>query len=90
MNRNTLVGSVCGLADLMNIGRMKMRGIIARLSEYGLITSQSSNRGTVFQITSKGRRTLEFTTISADDFAVTTQVIRKPYYLSTLYIISKL
>ena len=63
-NLNSATGSVLGLAELIGISHGKMRTLIGHLCAAGLITSESSNKGTAFRFTDRGERVLNFT--SAD------------------------
>ena len=61
---NSATGSVLGLAELIGISHGKMRTLIGHLCAAGLITSESSNKGTAFRLTDRGEQVLNFT--SAD------------------------
>lgn len=67
-NLNSATGSVLGLAELIGISHGKMRTLIGHLCAAGLITSESSNKGTAFRLTDRGEQVLNFTSADVDDF----------------------
>ena len=83
---NSATGSVLGLAELIGISHGKMRTLIAA----GLITSESSNKGTAFRLTDRGEQVLNFTSADVDDFSTILSVIQRPFGIAILHIIKQL
>ena len=78
-NLNSATGSVLGLAELIGISHGKMRTLIGHLCAAGLITSESSNKGTAFRLTDRGEQVLNFTSADVDDFSTILSVIQRPW-----------
>ena len=76
---NSATGSVLGLAELIGISHGKMRTLIGHLCAAGLITSESSNKGTAFRLTDRGEQVLNFTSADVDDFSTILSVIQRPF-----------
>ena len=89
-NLNSATGSVLGLAELLGISHGKMRTLIANLCAAGLITSESSSRGTMFHLTNRGEQVLNFTAADVDDFSTILSVIQRPFGIAILHIINQL
>lgn len=87
---NTCTGSVLGLAELIGISHGKMRTLIGHLCAAGLITSESSNKGTTFRLTDRGEQVLNFTSADVDDFSTILSVIQRPFGIAILHIIKQL
>lgn len=87
---NTCTGSVLGLAELIGISHGKMRTLIGHLCAAGLITSESSNKGTAFRLTDRGEQVLNFTSADVDDFSTILSVIQRPFGIAILHIIKQL
>ena len=87
---NTCAGSVLGLAELIGISHGKMRTLIGHLCAAGLITSESSNKGTAFRLTDRGEQVLNFTSADVDDFSTILSVIQRPFGIAILHIIKQL
>ena len=80
---NSATGSVLGLAELIGISHGKMRTLIGHLCAAGLITSESSNKGTAFRLTDRGEQVLNFT-------SAILSVIQRPFGIAILHIIKQL
>lgn len=89
-NINSATGSVLGLAELLGISHGKMRTLIANLCAAGLITSESSNKGTSFGLTERGEQVLNFTSADVNDFSTILSVIQRPFGIAILHIIKQL
>lgn len=89
-NLNNATGSVLGLAELLGISHGKMRTLIANLCAAGLITSESSNKGTAFRLTNRGEQVLNFTSSNVDDFSTILSVLQRPFGIAVLHIIKQL
>ena len=87
---NSATGSVLGLAELIGISHGKMRTLIGHLCAAGLITSESSNKGTAFRLTDRGEQVLNFTSADVDDFSTILSVIQRPFGIAILHIIKQL
>lgn len=87
---NVCTGSVLGLAELIGISHGKMRTLIGHLRAAGLITSESSNKGTAFRLTDRGEQVLNFTSAEVDDFSTILSVIQRPFGIAILHIIKQL
>lgn len=81
---NSATGSVLGLAELIGISHGKMRTLIGHLCAAGLITSESSNKGTAFRLTDRGEQVLNFTSADVDDFSTILSVIQRPFGIAIL------
>ena len=88
--RDIATGSVLGLAELIGISHGKMRTLIGHLCAAGLITSESSNKGTAFRLTDRGEQVLNFTSADVDDFSTILSVIQRPFGIAILHIIKQL
>ena len=84
-NLNSATGSVLGLAELIGISHGKMRTLIGHLCAAGLITSESSNKGTAFRLTDRGEQVLNFTSADVDDFSTILSVIQRPFGIAILH-----
>lgn len=89
-NLNSATGSVLGLAELIGISHGKMRTLIGHLCAAGLITSESSNKGTAFRLTDRGEQVLNFTSADVDDFSTILSVLQRPFGIAILHIIKQL
>lgn len=89
-NLNSATSSVLGLADLLGTSHGKMRALIGNLCDAGLITSESSNRGTAFHLTERGEQVLNFASADVDDFATILSVLQRPFGIAVLHIIKQL
>lgn len=87
---NVCTDSVLGLAELIGISHGKMRTLIGHLCAAGLITSESSNKGTAFRLTDRGEQVLNFTSADVDDFSTILSVIQRPFGIAILHIIKQL
>ena len=83
---NSATGSVLGLAELIGIRST----LIGHLCAAGLITSESSNKGTAFRLTDRGEQVLNFTSADVDDFSTILSVIQRPFGIAILHIIKQL
>lgn len=89
-NPASCTGSVLGLARLFGTSHRKMRTLVGSLCAAGLITSESSNRGTAFHLTDRGEQVLNFTSADVDDFATILSVLQRPFGIAVLHIIKQL
>lgn len=89
-NLNSATDSVLGLAELLGISHGKMRTLIANLCAAGLITSESSNKGTTFGLTERGEQVLNFTSANVNDFSTILSVLQRPFGIAVLHIIKHL
>lgn len=83
-------GSILGLANLFGTSHRKMRTLVGSLCAAGLITSESSNRGTAFHLTDRGEQVLNFASVDVDDFATILSVLQRPFGIAVLHIIKQL
>lgn len=89
-NPTSCTSSVLGLADLLGISHGKMRTLIGNLCDAGLITSESTNKGTTFRLTDRGAQVLDFTSADVNDFATILSVLQRPFGIAVLHIIKQL
>lgn len=89
-NINGATGSVLGLAKLLGISHRKIRTLLANLTAAGLITSQSSNRGTTLRLTPRGEQVMNFTSADVDDFSTILSVLQRPFGIAILHIIKQI
>lgn len=89
-NINGATGSVLGLAKLLGISHRKMRTLVGNLTTAGLITSESSNKGTAFRLTNRGEQVMNFTSANVDDFSTILSVVQRPFGITVLHIIKQL
>lgn len=89
-NLTNATGSVLGLAKLLGISHRKIRTLLANLTAAGLITSESSNRGTTFRLTARGEQVMNFTSSDVDDFSTILSVLQRPFGIAVLHIIKHL
>lgn len=89
-NLNNATGSVLGLAELLGISHGKMRTLIANLCAAGLITSESSHKGTTFRLTARGEQVLNFSSADVNDFSTILSVLQRPFGIAVLHIIKQL